>query len=158
MTSLTRKGSVRGVACILGILGITHNSRRLDIVQTGGSFPEAGSSHLSSTMTSTLDPTFLGLDLSTQQLKAALVTKDGKLLYEQSVHFDRDLARFGTTNGAIRGDEDGEVYCPVVLWIAAFDLLMDRLKASGKVDFSRIRAIGGAAQVGSNSTTNTTLI
>ena len=98
-------------------------------------------------MTSTLDPTFLGLDLSTQQLKAALITQDGTLLYEQSVHFDRDLARFGTTNGAIQGGEEGEVYCPVVLWIEALDLLMDRLKASAKVDFSQIRGIGGAAQV-----------
>lgn len=109
-------------------------------------------------MTSTLDPTFLGLDLSTQQLKAALVTQDGTLLYEQSVHFDRDLARFGTANGAIRGDEEGEVYCPVALWIAALDLLMDRLKASGEIDLSRIRGIGGAAQVGSNSTSNPILI
>jgi xylulokinase len=109
-------------------------------------------------MTSTLDPTFLGLDLSTQQLKAALITQDGTLLHEQSVHFDHDFAHFGTTNGAIRGDEEGEVYCPVVLWINALDLLMDRLKASGKVDFSRIQGIGGAAQVGSNTTANTIFI
>jgi len=102
-------------------------------------------------MTSTLDGTFLGLDLSTQQLKAALITPNGTLLHEQSVHFDRDLARFGTTNGAIRGDEEGEVYCPVILWIEALDLLIDRLKASGKIDFSRIRGIGGVAQVGSNT-------
>ena len=105
-------------------------------------------------MTSTLDPTYLGLDLSTQQLKAALITRDGTLLYEQSVHFDHDLAHFGTTNGAIQGDEEGKVYCPVALWIEALDILMDRLKASGKVDFSRIRGIGGAAQVGSSTTIN----
>ena len=110
------------------------------------------------TMTSSLDPTFLGLDLSTQQLKAALITQDGVLLHEESVHFDHDFARFGTTNGAIRGDEDGEVYCPVALWIGALDLLMDRLKTSGKVDFSRIRGIGGVAQVGPNTTTVTIFI
>jgi xylulokinase len=109
-------------------------------------------------MTSTLEPTFLGLDLSTQQLKAVLVTQDRTVLYEQYVHFDRDLAGFGATNGAIRGDEEGEVYCPVVLWIEALDLLMDRLRASGKVDFSRVRGIGGAAQVVLNVTANTNII
>jgi xylulokinase len=109
-------------------------------------------------MTSSFNPTFFGLDLSTQQLKAALITQDGTLLHEQSVHFDRDLAHFGTTNGAIQGDEDGEVYCPVVLWIEALDLLMHRLKASDEVDFSQIRGIGGAAQVDSNAAINTNLV
>jgi xylulokinase len=95
-------------------------------------------------------PLFLGLDLSTQQLKAAIIDHSGALQHESSVHFDRELSSFGTTNGALHGEEPGEVYCPVVVWIEAIDLLMDKMKKSG-VDFSAIVAVSGAAQVCTSS-------
>lgn len=91
-------------------------------------------------------PLFLGFDLSTQQLKAAIIDESGALQHESSVHFDRELPSYGTTNGALHGEEAGEVYCPVALWVEALDLLMDKMKKAG-VNFSAIVAISGAAQV-----------
>ncbi|RPD64124.1 D-xylulose kinase [Lentinus tigrinus ALCF2SS1-7] len=91
------------------------------------------------------DPLFLGLDLSTQGLKAVLIDSDGTLVHESSVHFDRDLPSYGTTNGAIRGPDPGEVTSPVRMWLDAYDLIMERMRAAG-VDFARILGISGDGQ------------
>ena len=92
------------------------------------------------------NPLFLGLDLSTQQLKAILLSQDFSIVHETSVHFDRDLPHYGTVNGAIRGPGSGEVTSPVEMWLEAIDLLFQRLNAD-QVDFGAISAISGAAQV-----------
>ena len=92
------------------------------------------------------NPLFLGLDLSTQQLKAILLSQDSTIVHETSVHFDRDLPHYGTVNGAIRGPGSGEVTSPVEMWLEAIDLLFQRLKTD-KVDFGAISAISGAGQV-----------
>ena len=94
------------------------------------------------------DPLFLGLDLSTQGLKAVLIDADGTLVHESSVNFDRDLPSYGTTNGAIRGPDPGEVTSPVRMWLDAYDLIMQRMRDAG-VDFSRILGISGDGQVSS---------
>ncbi|KAI8996511.1 D-xylulose kinase [Trametes punicea] len=91
------------------------------------------------------NPLFLGLDLSTQGLKAVLIDADGTPVHESAVHFDRDLPSYGTTNGAIRGPGPGEVTSPVRMWLDAYDLIMDRMRAAG-VDFSRILGISGDGQ------------
>jgi len=91
-------------------------------------------------------PLFLGFDLSTQQLKAVLLSADSDIVHESAVHFDRDLPHYQTVNGAIKGPDDGEVTSPVLMWIEAIDLIFERMKASN-VDFSAIAAISGAGQV-----------
>jgi xylulokinase len=91
-------------------------------------------------------PLFLGLDLSTQQLKAILVDEDSVVVHETSVGFDRDLPHYGTTNGAIRGPDEGEVTSPVAMFLEAMDLLLQRMKNEG-VDFASIQAVSGAGQV-----------
>lgn len=95
-----------------------------------------------------MKPTFLGLDLSTQQLKAVLLDADSRIVHEAAVNFDRDLPHHGTVNGAIKG-LDGEVTSPVHLWVEAIDLLFQRLR-QGQVDFAAIAAISGAGQVSVN--------
>ncbi|KAJ7066949.1 actin-like ATPase domain-containing protein [Mycena amicta] len=90
-------------------------------------------------------PLFLGLDLSTQQLKAVLITEDAQVVHESAVHFDNDLPQYNTQNGAIRGPLNGEVTSPVAMWLDAFDLLMHRMQSAG-VRFSDIAAISGAGQ------------
>ncbi|KAG6910009.1 hypothetical protein DXG01_013731 [Tephrocybe rancida] len=90
-------------------------------------------------------PLFLGLDLSTQQLKAIVIAEDSSLVHESSVHFDNDLSSYGTTNGAIRGPGDGEVTSPVAMWLDAIDLLFQRMKIAG-VEIGAIAAISGAGQ------------
>jgi xylulokinase len=92
------------------------------------------------------NPLFLGLDLSTQQLKAILLSQDSSIVHESSIHFDRDLKHYGTVNGAIRGPSSGQVTSPVEMWLEAIDLLFQRLKTD-QVDFGAISAISGAAQV-----------
>ncbi|KDR80646.1 hypothetical protein GALMADRAFT_264602 [Galerina marginata CBS 339.88] len=90
-------------------------------------------------------PLFLGLDLSTQQLKAVLLDQDSNIVHEAAVHFDRDLPHHGTTNGSTHGPDVGEVTSPVCMWLEAIDLLFQRL-ADGQIDFRVIAAVSGAGQ------------
>jgi xylulokinase len=103
-------------------------------------------------MADSTSPLFLGLDLSTQQLKAVLIGEDSTVVHESAVHFDKDLPKYGTTNGAIRGPGEGEVTSPVAMWLDAIDLLMERMARAG-VQFKHIAAISGAGQVGYPSLT-----
>lgn len=96
--------------------------------------------------TSPVDPIFLGLDLSTQQLKGVIISIDGEVVHESSVHFDKDLPKYGTQSGAIQGPDKGEVTSPVAMWLDAMELLFERMKTAG-VDFTRIRGISGSGQV-----------
>ncbi|TFY59774.1 hypothetical protein EVG20_g7662, partial [Dentipellis fragilis] len=90
-------------------------------------------------------PLFLGLDLSTQQLKAILISDDSTVVHQTSVGFDRDLPHYGIVNGAVLGPDEGEVTSPVAMWLEALDLLMQRMKDEG-VNFASIRGISGAGQ------------
>lgn len=94
---------------------------------------------------SSSNPLFLGLDLSTQQLKAVILDKDSNIVQEAAVNFDRDLAHHGIANGAIHGP-DGEVTSPPAMWLEAIDTLCIRLKEA-HVNFAAIAAISGAGQV-----------
>lgn len=89
---------------------------------------------------------FLGLDLSTQQLKAIIISQDSTIVHESAVHFDKDLPQYETINGAVLGPGSGEVTSPVAMWLDAMDLLMVRMKQAG-VHFRSISAISGAGQV-----------
>lgn len=99
-----------------------------------------------STSDSEPDTLFLGLDLSTQQLKAIVLDEDAALVHECAVNFDRDLPHYGTTKGAVVGPAEGEVTSPVAMFLEAMDLLLTRMRAAG-VDFARIAAVSGAGQV-----------
>ena len=91
-------------------------------------------------------PLFLGLDLSTQQLKAVIIAEDTSVAHESAVNFTKDLPQYGTTHGVIHGPGPGEVTSPVAMWVHALDLLMEQIRVSA-VDTSRIVAISGAGQV-----------
>ncbi|KAG6821209.1 hypothetical protein H0H93_004030 [Arthromyces matolae] len=96
-------------------------------------------------MSAAARPLFLGLDLSTQQLKAIIIDEDSTVVHESAVHFDNDLSSYGVTNGAIHGPGEGEVTSPVAMWLDAIDLLFQRIKAAG-VEVAAISAISGAGQ------------
>jgi xylulokinase len=95
-------------------------------------------------------PLFFGLDLSTQQLKAIIITESTSVVHESAVNFAKDLPQYETVNGVTLGPGPGEVTSPVAMWVHALDLLMERLQASG-VEISRVAAISGAGQVGLNA-------
>ena len=89
----------------------------------------------------------LGFDLSTQQLKAVLITAHSlSVVHEASVHYDTDLPSYGTSNGAILGPDEGRVTSPVSMWLEALDLILERIRTAG-IDLRRVVGIGGAGQV-----------
>ncbi|XP_042812968.1 xylulose kinase isoform X2 [Panthera tigris] len=87
----------------------------------------------------------LGWDFSTQQVKVVAVDAELNVFYEDSAHFDRDLLEFGT-QGGVHVHEDGlTVTSPVLMWVQALDIILERMKASG-FDFSQVLALSGAGQ------------
>ncbi|KAJ2512767.1 hypothetical protein GGI11_004632 [Coemansia sp. RSA 2049] len=96
------------------------------------------------TTTTTTDagPLFLGLDLSTQQLKGMLINKESVVEQEINILFDDEFPAYQTQNGRhVSGDR---VTAPVLMWVEAIDLLMAKIRQTGQA--GRIRGISGAAQ------------
>jgi sugar (pentulose or hexulose) kinase len=73
---------------------------------------------------------FLGLDASTQALKASLLTSTLDVRKEVAVNFDADLPHYKTKGGVHHGP-DGQVHSPVEMVIEAFDLLFGKMKEQG---------------------------
>ena len=89
---------------------------------------------------------FLGLDSSTQSLSAVVIDLDArKVVYENSVNFDKDLPEFKTKNGALPGRDALVKHSSPLLWAAALDLLLARMKKD-KVALGKILAISGCGQ------------
>ena len=86
---------------------------------------------------------FLGLDLSTQKLKAALVDDDLKLKEEFAVTFDTDLPRYGTRNGVYI--DELVITSPVEMWVEALDVLLKQMQQA-EIPFEQIRGISGSGQ------------
>nr|XP_036870050.1 xylulose kinase isoform X1 [Manis javanica] len=79
------------------------------------------------------------------QVKVVAVDEELTVFYEDSVHFDRDLPEFGT-QGGVHVHEDGlTVTSPVLMWVQALDILLEKMKASG-FDFSQVLSMSGAGQ------------
>jgi xylulokinase len=91
------------------------------------------------------DDLFLGLDSSTQTLKALLMDARLSVRFEAAVNFDRDLPEFKTEGGVHRHADGLTVTSPPILWVAAFDRLLEKLKAGG-CDLRRVAAISGSGQ------------
>ncbi|KAI9363198.1 hypothetical protein BD770DRAFT_424888 [Pilaira anomala] len=85
---------------------------------------------------------YLGLDLSTQQLKCTLINEKHDIVLEEAVNFDKDLPEFKTVHGAIVNDN--VVTSPTLMWVKALDILMKKLKQSSFI--GSIRGISGAGQ------------
>ncbi|WFD24749.1 xylulokinase [Malassezia equina] len=94
---------------------------------------------------------FLGLDLSTQALKASLLDEHLCGIDEAQVRFDDDLSHFGTQGGILpRGhailDEQEAAGSPAVMYLAALDKLWDRIAYERQWPLDRIAAISAAGQ------------
>ncbi|KAI9804878.1 MAG: hypothetical protein M1825_001247 [Sarcosagium campestre] len=88
---------------------------------------------------------YVGFDLSTQQLKAIVITSQLKVIHEANVHFDNDLPHYGVANGVLVNDAEHEVYAPVAMWLEAIELVLNKIKDQG-ADFTRVKGICGAGQ------------
>jgi xylulokinase len=91
---------------------------------------------------------YLGLDCSTQGLTAIVVEIERdtrRVVFNESLNYDRDLAEYGTTGGVIHGAE-GEVQAPPAMWADALDRMLGALAQSADLDIDNLRAISGSAQ------------
>ncbi|XP_078087645.1 xylulose kinase isoform X1 [Mustelus asterias] len=88
---------------------------------------------------------YLGIDLSTQQIKAMAIDDNLNVIHETSVKFDDDLPEFGTQGGVHVHSDQLTVTTPVLLWVKALDLLLERMKASN-FDFSKLKSLSGTGQ------------
>ncbi|THH06414.1 hypothetical protein EW145_g4109 [Phellinidium pouzarii] len=88
---------------------------------------------------------FLGIELSTDQLRASVVDEQLDLVGVEAVDFDTELPEFQTHGGIFT--TPGDAYTtPVEMWIKALDLLLQKLQQN--FDLSKIKSIGGSAQHG----------
>lgn len=70
---------------------------------------------------------YLGLDSSTQGIKASLISSEslGTIIHHRAVNYDRDLPHYNTKGGM---HVDGaRVRSPVLMWLEALDLLLSHL-------------------------------
>ncbi|CAB3403417.1 unnamed protein product [Caenorhabditis bovis] len=89
------------------------------------------------------DGTYLGIDLSTQQMKCVILDANATVIHRECVKFDD----FGTENGVLIGGDDGRTATsPVRMWLRSLDRLMSRLVDSRRDLLVRLRAVSGGAQ------------
>ncbi|CDZ97127.1 Sugar (pentulose and hexulose) kinases [Phaffia rhodozyma] len=87
---------------------------------------------------------FMGLDCSTQGLKAVAVNENLEVVYEIKVDFSLELPGFGTKSG-VHVHSGGVVNAPVDMYLQAIDLLLEKLKIIN-FPFNNVISISGAGQ------------
>ena len=90
-------------------------------------------------------PIFMGLDFSTQGLKATLIDMAGRVLTELSLVFDTDLPEFATKGGVHHHADGLTVTAPPLMWVAALDQLLARMRKK-HLPLTKIAAISGSGQ------------
>ena len=88
---------------------------------------------------------FLGLDSSTQGLKATLVSRRPRVVHELALNYDADLPAYGTQGGVHTADDGLTVTSPAVMWVEALDVLLERMHEAGW-PLDRVAAISGSGQ------------
>ncbi|GAB6019340.1 hypothetical protein CHUAL_000932 [Chamberlinius hualienensis] len=88
---------------------------------------------------------YIGFDLSTQQIKAIVINDDLEVTHEANVAFDTELPEFRTQGGFCTDEDKLTVTAPTLMWVKAIDLILEKLKVNG-VDFGNIAALSGAGQ------------
>lgn len=89
---------------------------------------------------------YLGLDSSTQSLSALVIDTDaGQVALHEAVNFGHDLPGYGSPHGFLPNQDAQLRHADPLLWVAALELLFERMKAKG-FDFSSIRGVSGSGQ------------
>ncbi len=89
---------------------------------------------------------YLGLDSSTQSLKALLAdAESGRIVAVEAVNFGKDLPRFACPEGVLENPDPLVKHSPPGLWLAALDLVLERLQRGG-VPMGDVLGISGAGQ------------
>ncbi|KAK6160557.1 hypothetical protein DH2020_003938 [Rehmannia glutinosa] len=89
---------------------------------------------------------FLGFDSSTQSLKATVLDANLNIVAQEIVNFDSELPNYKTKDGVYRDPSvNGRIVSPTIMWVEAFDLILQRLQKSG-LEFGKIAAVSGSGQ------------
>jgi sugar (pentulose or hexulose) kinase len=88
---------------------------------------------------------YLGLDCSTQGLKATLVDAAGRVVGSYSVHYDTELAQYGTRGGCHEDPATGVATVPAALLADAVGMLLGKMAAAG-APLDRVAAVSGSGQ------------
>lgn len=89
---------------------------------------------------------YLGLDCSTQSMKAIVIDPvEGKTVAEASVNFGKDLPQYNCPEGYLANADRLVKHADPLLWLAALDLVLIRLRDGG-CDMAAIAGIGGDGQ------------
>ncbi|KAK2738490.1 hypothetical protein FQN57_007005 [Myotisia sp. PD_48] len=91
------------------------------------------------------EPLYIGFDLSTQQLKALVVTSELRVIKVVKFDFDQDSKGFTVVKGVLTNEAEHEVFAPIAMWLQAMDTVLAELKSQG-IDLSRVKGISGAGQ------------
>jgi len=91
------------------------------------------------------DQLFLGLDSSTQSLKAIAIDGTLRVTAEYTVSFDEDLPEYETKGGVHIAPDGLRVTSPPLMWVAALDLLLARMQADNFA-FADVAALSGSGQ------------
>ncbi|KAG8752913.1 hypothetical protein FRC14_006592 [Serendipita sp. 396] len=95
-------------------------------------------------MPSKVSQHFLGLQLSVDSLRAAIVDEQLELVGSEHVDFDSEFPEYQTRAGV--HVSPGDVYMTSVeIWLRALDILFERLQRN--YELAKIKAISGAAQL-----------
>jgi len=89
---------------------------------------------------------FLGLDFSTQSLTAILIDFNlSKIVYRNSLNFDKELSHYNTQNGVIILDNENVIHSYPLMWVEALELLFEKMR-DAKVSLFEIKAVSGSGQ------------
>lgn len=87
---------------------------------------------------------FLGLDSSTQGLKATALNEQMEVVFNTQINFDADLPHFGTEGGFHQGEND-RVTAPTLMFVEALDMVLGQMR-DADFKFSSVAAISGSGQ------------
>lgn len=88
---------------------------------------------------------FLGLDLSTQQLKIIATFANLKVHSTYTLEFSTELPHYKTVKGVYVNESTGEIHSSVALWLEALDSLLNRMQIEG-FPFAKVKGISGSCQ------------
>lgn len=89
---------------------------------------------------------YLGLDSSTQSLKAELIdTESGEIVCSENVNFGKDLPEYNCPNGFLENSDPLIKHADPLLWLAALDLLFTRLQQQ-HAPLAAVKGISGSGQ------------
>ncbi len=89
---------------------------------------------------------YLGIDSSTQSLKGLVIDSEaGVIAAQATVSFGKDLPGFGSPDGVLPNADPLVKHADPLMWLAALDLMLARLQASGFA-MDKIAAVGGDGQ------------